>query len=66
MTMLGSVSCDYYSQDDYYSNYDQLYRRQDDFDTVRVIDEGISDLLSSLPGQVHPKHKVSTLEHLYL
>ena len=53
MTLFGSISCDYYSEDDYYSNYDQIYRRQDDFDTVRVIDEGISNILSSLPGQVH-------------
>ena len=56
MTLLGSISCDYYSEDEYYSNYDQIYRRQDDFDTVRVIDEGISNILSSLPGQVDLQH----------
>ena len=61
MTLLGSVSCDYYSEDEYYSNYDQIYRRQDDFDTVRVIDEGISNILSSLPGQVDLQHKVSSI-----
>ena len=49
---LGSVSSDYYSEDEYYSTYNQIYRRQDDFDTVRVIDEGISNILSALPGQV--------------
>ncbi len=50
---MSSVSSDYYSEDDYYSTHDQRYRRQDDFDTVRVIDEGISNVLSALPGQVH-------------
>ena len=49
---MSSVSSDYYSEDGYYSTHDQLYRRQDDFDTVRVIDEGISNVLSALPGQV--------------
>ena len=53
MTLLGSVSGDYYFEEDYYNTYDQIYRRQDDFDSVRVIDEGISNILSALPGQVH-------------
>ena len=53
MTLLDSVSGDYYFEEDYYNTYDQIYRRQDDFDTVRVIDEGISNILSALPGQVH-------------
>ena len=62
MTLLGSASCDYYySEDEYYSHYDQIYRRQDDFDSVRVIDEGISNILSSLPGQVDHQHKISSI-----
>ena len=52
ITLMSSVSSDYYSEDGYYSTHDQIYRRQDDFDTVRVIDEGISNVLSALPGQV--------------
>ena len=56
---MSSVSSDYYSEDDYYSTHDQRYRRQDDFDTVRVIDEGISNVLSALPGQVHHSHPVT-------
>ena len=49
---LSPVSCDYYF-DDYYNTQDQIYRRQDNLDTTRVIDEGISNILSALPGQVH-------------
>ena len=50
---LSPVSCDYYFDDYYYNTQDQIYRRQDDLDTTRVIDEGISNILSALPGQVH-------------
>ena len=59
--MLCSVSGDYYFEEDYYNTYDQIYRRQDDFDTVRVIDEGISNILSALPGQVLHQHCVQSV-----
>ena len=59
--MLCSVSGDYYFEEDYYNTYDQIYRRQDDFDTVRVIDEGISNILSGLPGQVRHQHYVQSI-----
>ena len=63
--ILGSVSGDYYFEEDYYNTYDQIYRRQDDFDTVRVIDEGISNILSALPGQVRHQHFVQSVCRMY-